>query len=279
MGRILKLIREKSVACLILGLLVVAAGLLFYAFTGDSGDKSKATKKIIVGIDKFKPYSYLNNEGDYTGIDVDMARYAFGKMGYEPEFKFIDWEKKDDNLADGTIDCIWSCYSYTGREDKYQWAGPYMKSRQVVAVRNDSDIYTLSDLKNKRIGVQTTTKGEQVFLKRTNVLIPETYNINSFSTSDELLAVLRKGYVDAIAGHEALLLNMDTYNTVTYRLLKESLLDVQIGVAFEKGTHKELADELTKTLEDMARDGVTGEIAQKYGMSPENVVLGGNDGK
>ena len=279
MGRILKLIREKSVACLILGLLVVAAGLLFYACTGDSGDKSKATKKIIVGIDKFKPYSYLNNEGDYTGIDVDMARYAFGKMGYEPEFKFIDWEKKDDNLADGTIDCIWSCYSYTGREDKYQWAGPYMKSRQVVAVRNDSDIYTLSDLKNKRIGVQTTTKGEQVFLKRTNVLIPETYNINSFSTSDELLAVLRKGYVDAIAGHEALLLNMDTYNSVTYRLLKESLLDVQIGVAFEKGTHKELADELTKTLEDMARDGVTGEIAQKYGMSPENVVLGGNDGK
>ena len=279
MGRILKLIREKSVACLILGLLVVAAGLLFYACTGDSGDKSKATKKIIVGIDKFKPYSYLNNEGDYTGIDVDMARYAFEKMGYEPEFKFIDWEKKDDNLADGTIDCIWSCYSYTGREDKYQWAGPYMKSRQVVAVRNDSDIYTLSDLKNKRIGVQTTTKGEQVFLKRTNVLIPETYNINSFSTSDELLAVLRKGYVDAIAGHEALLLNMDTYNTVTYRLLKESLLDVQIGVAFEKGTHKELADELTKTLEDMARDGVTGEIAQKYGMSPENVVLGGNDGK
>lgn len=279
MGRILKLIREKSVACLILGLLVVAAGLLFYACTGDSVDKSKATKKIIVGIDKFKPYSYLNNEGDYTGIDVDMARYAFEKMGYEPEFKFIDWEKKDDNLADRTIDCIWSCYSYTGREDKYQWAGPYMKSRQVVAVRNDSDIYTLSDLKNKRIGVQTTTKGEQVFLKRTNVLIPETYNINSFSTSDELLAVLRKGYVDAIAGHEALLLNMDTYNTVTYRLLKESLLDVQIGVAFEKGTHKELADELTKTLEDMARDGVTGEIAQKYGMSPENVVLGGNDGK
>ena len=279
MGRILKLIREKSVACLILGLLVVAAGLLFYACTGDSGDKSKATKKIIVGIDKFKPYSYLNNEGDYTGIDVDMARYAFGKMGYEPEFKFIDWEKKDDNLADGTIDCIWSCYSYTGRADKYQWAGPYMKSRQVVAVRNDSDIYTLSDLKNKRIGVQTTTKGEQVFLKRTNVLIPETYNINSFSTTDELLAVLRKGYVDAIAGHEALLLHMDTYNTVTYRLLKEPLLDVQIGVAFEKGTHKELADELTKTLEDMARDGVTGEIAQKYGMSPENVVLGGNDGK
>ncbi len=274
-----KLIREKYIACLLLGLLAVAAGLLFYACTGDSTNHSKATKKIIVGIDKFKPYSYLNSDGDYTGIDVEMARYAFAKMGYEPEFKFIDWEEKDNNLADGTIDCIWSCYSYTGREDKYQWAGPYMKSRQVVAVRNDSDIYTLEDLKNKRIGVQTTTKGEQVFLKRTNILLPKEYNINSFSTSDELLAVLRKGYVDAIAGHEALLLNMETYNTVTYRVLSESLQDVKIGVAFEKGTHEEIASELSKILEDMAKDGVTGEIAQKYGMSPENVVLGGNNGK
>ncbi len=274
-----KLIREKYIACLLLGLFAVIAGLLFYACTGDSTNHSKATKKIIVGIDKFKPYSYLNSDGDYTGIDVEMARYAFAKMGYEPEFKFIDWEEKDNNLADGTIDCIWSCYSYTGREDKYQWAGPYMKSRQVVAVRNDSDIYTLEDLKNKRIGVQTTTKGEQVFLKRTNILLPKEYNINSFSTSDELLAVLRKGYVDAIAGHEALLLNMETYNTVTYRVLSESLQDVKIGVAFEKGTHEEIASELSKILEDMAKDGVTGEIAQKYGMSPENVVLGGNNGK
>ncbi len=274
-----KLIREKYIACLLLGLFAVIAGLLFYACTGDSTNHSKATKKIIVGIDKFKPYSYLDSNGDYTGIDVEMARYAFAKMGYEPEFKFIDWEEKDNNLADGTIDCIWSCYSYTGREDKYQWAGPYMKSRQVVAVRNDSDIYTLEDLKNKRIGVQTTTKGEQVFLKRTNILLPKEYNINSFSTSDELLAVLRKGYVDAIAGHEALLLNMETYNTVTYRVLSESLQDVKIGVAFDKGTHEEIASELSKILEDMAKDGVTGEIAQKYGMSPENVVLGGNNGK
>lgn len=274
-----KLIRGKYIACLLLGIIAVAFGVLFYAGTGSQADENKANKKIIVGIDKFKPYSYIGSDGDYAGIDVDLARYAFGKLGYEPEFKFIDWEEKDQNLADGTIDCIWSCFSYTGRESKYQWAGPYMKSRQVVAVRNDSNIYTLQDLKNKRIGVQTTTKAEQNFLQRTNSLLPEQYNINSFSSADEMMAVLRKGYVDAIAGHEALILNMDTYSTVTYRTLDESLLDVEVGVAFEKGTHQELASELTKILESMAKDGITGEIAQKYGLSPEKVVLGGKDGQ
>lgn len=274
-----KLIRGKYIACLLLGIIAVAFGVLFYVGTGSQTDENKANKKIIVGIDKFKPYSYIGSDGDYAGIDVDLARYAFGKLGYEPEFKFIDWEEKDQNLADGTIDCIWSCFSYTGRESKYQWAGPYMKSRQVVAVRNDSNIYTLQDLKNKRIGVQTTTKAEQNFLQRTNSLLPEQYNINSFSSADEMMAVLRKGYVDAIAGHEALILNMDTYSTVTYRTLDESLLDVEVGVAFEKGTHQDLASELTKILESMAKDGITGEIAQKYGLSPEKVVLGGKDGQ
>ena len=38
-----------------------------------------------------------------------------------------------------------------GREDEYRWAGPYMVSRQVVAVMPDSDIETLADLAGKTI--------------------------------------------------------------------------------------------------------------------------------
>ena len=51
-----------------------------------------------------------------------------------------------------------------GREEEYQWAGPYLYSRQVVAVRSDSDIYTLQDLAGKVVAVQSTTKPEELFL-------------------------------------------------------------------------------------------------------------------
>ena len=37
----------------------------------------------------------------------------------------------------------------TDREDEYHWAGPYMRSHQVVAVNEDSDIQTLEDLEGK----------------------------------------------------------------------------------------------------------------------------------
>lgn len=95
-----------------------------------------APQTIVVGIDVFDPYSYLDRNGQFAGIDVELATEAFSRLGYTPEFRTISWPDKDNLLSDGTIDCIWSCFSMSGRETKYQWAGPYMYSRQVVAVRS-----------------------------------------------------------------------------------------------------------------------------------------------
>ena len=37
------------------------------------------------------------------------------------------------------------------RENDYQWAGPYLYSRQVIAVASDSDIQTFDDLLGKNV--------------------------------------------------------------------------------------------------------------------------------
>lgn len=36
-------------------------------------------------------------------------------------------------------------------------------------------------------------------------------------------------------------------------MLDESLYESELGVAFEKGTHEELAEELTRTLQEMKK--------------------------
>ena len=98
--------------------------------------------EIVIGIDYFEPYSYQTDDGQYKGIDVELAKEAFRRLGYRPKFENIVWEDKDELLADGTVDCLWSSYSMNGREDKYQWAGPYLYSRQMVVVKNESEIQT-----------------------------------------------------------------------------------------------------------------------------------------
>lgn len=55
----------------------------------------------------------------------------------------------------------------------------------------------------KRAAAQATTKASGVFLHEIDSPVPQLKQVNCFSTTEELFAALRKGYVDAIAGHEA----------------------------------------------------------------------------
>jgi len=118
-----------------------------------SFEKEEDLPQIIVGSDNYPPFNYTDTDGESTGIDVDLAKEAFKRMGYEAVFEGINWEEKQELLAEGKIDCIWGCFSIDGRENDYQWAGPYMISRQSVAVDVDSDIHSLDDLAGKTIAV------------------------------------------------------------------------------------------------------------------------------
>lgn len=266
--------KRKKWVGVVLATLLLASALLPGCGAKTALD-SDEKKTIVIGCDKFEPYSYQDINGQVLGIDVELAKEAFSRLGYETQVEFISWEEKDEDLKDGSIDCVWSCYTMTGREDKYQWAGPYMYSRQVVAVRKDSGIKELSDLEGKKVGVQSTTYGEKVFLDPESYGLPSVKQLVSLSSTDELFAVLRKDYVDAIAGHEALIGQLTEDGSGNYRMLDESPYMSQLGVAFEKGTHEELAKELTETLEEMKEDGSMAKIVEAYGLDPEKVVWGG----
>ena len=162
-----------------------------------------------------------------------------------------------------------------GREDKYQWAGPYLYSRQMVVVRAESEIQTLQDLKGKRIAVQATTKAEDLFLHNIESDLPQMEQVNCFSTTNELYAALRKNYADAIAGHEAMLGSLVRDGEGAYRMLKESPYKSELGIAFEKGTHKEAAADLTEVLKEMQDEGITEEIVTKYGLDADGILPGG----
>ncbi len=262
-------------ALLAVFVLMLAASLISGCGNKDNKSEDSHKETVVVGIDQFAPYSYLDENGAYTGVDIELAEDAFDRLGMKPEFIRIDWEDKNEYLAKGDIDCIWSCYTMTDREDKYQWAGPYMYSRQVVAVRNESDIYSLADLKDRRIGVQATTKAENLFLGVVASSLPKVRQVNSFSTTEELFAVLRKGYVDAISGHEALIGQLVNSESDAFRMLDDSPYVSELGVAFEKGTHVELAAKLTEVLEDLKKDGTMEEIILKYGLDPANIIWEG----
>ena len=182
------------------------------------------------------------------------------------------WEFNDVYRSIGQVDCLWGSFTMTGREDLYQWAGPYLYSRQMVAVRTDSGVQTLNDLAGRRVAVQATGKPESLFLTSHAPGVSQVEAVYSFSTMDEVYACLRKGYADAIAGHENALRLFLSSAPDSYRILDEALDVSQLGVAFQKGTHKELAQALTQTLADMEADGTTRAILEKYGLDADRAL-------
>lgn len=151
----------------------LAAALLLLLLCGcgcGGGAEDAALPVLVIGSDDYAPYSYLDSDG-FAGFDVELAEEACRRLGYAPEFRRIAWEQKDALLQSGEIDCIWGCFTLTGRETLYCWAGPYAKSRQMVAVRTESGIKNLAGLAGRRVAVQMTGKPEELAEKLTETLL------------------------------------------------------------------------------------------------------------
>ncbi len=231
---------------------------------GGTDAKNSDLPQILIGSDTYPPYIYLNNDGTPAGIDVEIATEAFRRMGYAARFEVIDWEQKTALVESGAIDCIWGCFSMQGRETLYRWAGPYMVSRQVVAVNADSSIQSLSDLAGKTVMVQSTSKPEGIFLSGSDPRIPQAVEVFSIEDRSVQYAMLACGYVDAIAAHETAILQYMKDNNAVFRILEEPLLVTGLGVAFAKNDSRGLDHQLNDTFAQMREDGTLERIVGKY---------------
>ncbi|MCR5733094.1 MAG: transporter substrate-binding domain-containing protein, partial [Lachnospiraceae bacterium] len=88
---------------------------------------SSETQKFTVGFDaEFPPYGYMDDNGDYTGFDLELAEEVCKRNGWELVKQPIDWDAKDAELNSGTIDCIWNGFTINGREEQYTFTEPYV---------------------------------------------------------------------------------------------------------------------------------------------------------
>ncbi len=227
---------------------------------------------LVIGSEMYEPYNYVDYNGNNAGIDVEIATEACRRMGYEIKFKYYDSGWADTMLEKGEIDCIWGCYTMDGREDSYQWAGPYMLCRQVVAVEKDSDIYTLDDLSGKNVAVMAGTTPEQILLEKDLTENPKMGTIYSFADIKEAAMALQGDYVDACAGHAAILAEKLLGTNIEYRFLGEGLLLANMGVAFSKDADPDVTEKLNDVLNEMIEDGTIHDILESYGLDADKAL-------
>lgn len=256
-------------------IIVVILAIFLTGCTGIHAQKT-SEPKLVIGGNIYAPYFYRDMNGEYAGIDVEVAKEACRRIGYTPVIKEIEISDRFASLRKGEVDCLWTCLTMTGREERYQWAGPYLYTQRVVAVHSDSSIQSLDDLKNKRVAVQAGSSSEQIILDGSSPNFPKVAQLTCFRSLDQVFTALRKGYVDAMVGHEGSLKAYTDEYPDQYRFLQMSLRSEALGVAFLRDGDPTVAQQLNQAFQEMREDGTLEAIVETYGLDVEKNVYGGS---
>ena len=240
--------------------------------SAETTDESSRTT-FTVGFDaEYPPYGYMDDDGEYTGFDLELAQAVCDKEGWELVKKPINWDSKDMELNSGSIDCIWNGFTMNGREDQYTFTVPYVDNSQVFVVKADSGITAPADLAGKIVGVQKDSSALSAREGDAADLAATFAELTQFADYNTGFLNLDAGAVDAIAVD----IGVADYQLESrgdgFVILDEKLATEQYGIGFKLG-NTELKDQVEATLLEMAEDGTFMEIAKKYGLE-DSVCLG-----
>lgn len=252
----------------LVALLVAVFSVFTLCFTAGCKKEIKIKEggTVVVGITDYKPMDYLDTDNVWKGFDYELAQKTFAELGYEVEFKVIDWETKTISLNAGDIDCIWNGMTVTDElKENLKLSDVYLKNQQygLVKVKN-KDKYTNKDsLVGAKVAVEGGSAAEGV------VEGIELAELNKQSNQNAAVLEVASGASD-VAIVDYTLAKTITAEGTDYA---GKLVMVDLGFAPEEfaiGFRKSDADVCAKVNEQIAKfreDNTINSLAEKYGIT------------
>ncbi|MGW0474343.1 glutamate ABC transporter substrate-binding protein [Streptomyces coeruleorubidus] len=238
---------------------VFALALTATACGGDNGGDSGSDgggKTITVGIKYDQPGLGQKTPQGYAGFDVDVATYVAKKLGYNADQ--IEWKEaksadRETMLQRGDVDFIAATYSITPeRQEKVDFAGPYLLAHQDVLVRaDDNSIKSPADLNNKKLcSVAGSTSAQNV----KDELAPKA-DLQTYPTYSACLSGLQNKAIDALTTDDSILAGYAAQAQFKgkFKLGGLKMSNENYGIGIKKGS--DLKADINKALEDMVADG------------------------
>ena len=235
----------------------------------DNWDKYQEQGSITIGFDNtFVPMGFEEMNGQYTGFDIDLAEAVSEKLGFKVQFQPIDWDMKETELQNGTIDAIWNGYSATDeRREKVAFSIPYMENQQVLVTKKSKQIRSVEDMKDKTLGAQAGSSGYLDFEAQPDLLKNRVKDqkANQYQSFNEALIDLKNDRIDALLidrvyanyylQSEGIL---NDYNVFSAGFESESFA---VGV---RAADKRLLTALNQSFIELYQEGKFQEISQKW---------------
>jgi len=256
----MNMIRKVSVAALSLVLLAGCGS----ASTKETHDDHKLT----VGMEcNYAPFNWsTTTANEYTqqistvdycdGYDVAIAKKVADSLGMELEVVKYDWDNLIPGLQNNEIDAVIAGMTATDdRKMSVDFTDPYYTSQEVVIVRKDSSLTSITDIQDLK---GKTVKGQLNTLYDT--IIDQIEGVNHGTAMDNypsLVNDLLNNGCDAITAElpvaEGIVASNPDLTYVTFKDSHGFKADTSVSIAVKKG-NTELLDKIQKALNSISED-------------------------
>ena len=155
--------RIITVFALVLALIITATAFADAPARTLDEIKADGTLKIGVFSDK-KPFGYIDENGEYQGYDVYLARRLAEDLGVKLELVSVDAPNRVEYLQSAKVDIILANFTVTAeRAEVVDFALPYMKVALGVVSPDSALITDVEELKGKTLIVSKGTTAETFF--------------------------------------------------------------------------------------------------------------------
>ena len=162
---------------------------------------------IAIGVAADQPgLGYLHG-GEYSGFDIDVAKYVAKTLGYAEKqivFKQLSPAMRASALTDGTVDMVVDSFSMDGTHDgEADVAGPYLTVREALLIRSDSasEITGTDSLSDKTVCAVAGSAADDNIRNRTK---NTRTTVAERDTYPQCMTALMIGEADAVADDDDL---------------------------------------------------------------------------
>lgn len=206
---------------------------------------------------EFPPYELKDDDGNYIGIDVEIAKAIAEKLGLELEILDVDFDAALLAVQQGKSDIVMA--GVTVNDDRklvMNFSNTYATGKQVIIVAEGSDV-TIDNLGEKMIGTQRATTGY--------IYASDDYgedHVTAYDNGATAVQALKNGQVNCVIIDNAPAQEYVKANPGLKILETEYVIeDYAIGV---DKNNAQLLDAINAALTELTNDGTIQSILDKY---------------
>ncbi|WP_294803029.1 transporter substrate-binding domain-containing protein [uncultured Gemmiger sp.] len=206
----------------------------------------------------FPPYESTDDNGNFVGIDIDVAAAIAEKLGLELQVDDMDFDAALLAAQNGKSDMVMAGVTVTeDRQLVMDFSDSYATGIQSIIVKEDSDIATPDDLADKMIGTQRGTTGY--------IYCSDDFGDEHVTPYDDGLTAVQalvNGQVDAVVIDNAPAKEFVAANP-GLKILDTAYAQEDYAIGVAKG-NTAMLNAINGALEELKNDGTLQAIIDKY---------------